>query len=198
VSNQDVHLENAMISRGQGDWVDARQHLAQALASAQAEGTDSSSLTTIYFEYGRALGATCSFDEAEQYLLRAMELEQQASGPVHRPLLELARLHYDQQRLVEAASEYERLMPMYGKIDAATHDPIGFADLLSEYSVSLGGTGRSTEAKVMRKRAEQVRAEHPGESSKTDRTPYGKHCAQSQLTDWFLPMSLYPTVRGTG
>lgn len=93
-----------MISRGQGDWVDARQHLAQALASAQAEGTDPSSLATIYFEYGRALGAACSFDEAEQYLLRAMELEQQASGPVQRPILELTRLHYDQQKFVEAAS----------------------------------------------------------------------------------------------
>lgn len=50
------------------------------------------SLAVLWYEYGRTYGAVCDWAQAERGLARALDLDRQASGPVHMDLYETARL----------------------------------------------------------------------------------------------------------
>lgn len=131
----------------------------------------------MYYEYGRASGATCFYEHAEEYLTKSLKLDEESSGPIHYPLIELARLNLDQRKFAQAVPYFERALAAAEKLDAESKDPIGFADFLDEYVRALEGSGQAAKAGSFVARAAKIRATNPTAVSKTDRTPYGKHCA---------------------
>jgi tetratricopeptide (TPR) repeat protein len=95
----------------------------------------------MYYEYGRASGVTCFYEHAEEYLSKALTLDEESSGPTHYPLIELARLNLDRGKYAEAVPYFERVLPIVEKLNSEALDPIGFADLLDEYAVHLLSRG---------------------------------------------------------
>lgn len=163
-----------------GDWDTARRAYARAAVNADLGESPVRARSVMYYEYARASGATCFYDHAEEYLLKALKLDEESSGPVHYPLIELARLNLDQRKFAQAVPYFERALPVVEKLGAASKDPIGFADFLDEYAQSLNEVGRTANAVVFITRAADIRSKHAGASSKTDRTPYGKHCIKKE------------------
>jgi len=175
-TNAGNHAKAAKNASDVGDWKTAREQWAKALMNAQLAGASDQQLSVFSYEYGRALGVQCYWDEAEKYLQKAYELDLKTAGPDYMSLTELSRLKYDQKQYDKAVGYYRRAFEAMEKFGAAKKSPIGFADLLGEYANALQETGEETEAKIIRNRANDLRRLNPTGHSVTDRTPYGTQC----------------------
>ncbi len=136
-----------------------------------------SRMAVLNYEYGRSLGVTCFYDEAESYLLKAYELDQQSSGPAYMSLTELARMNLDRGHFIQAVNYYQKLLDEFPE-EMQKKAPIGYADILDEYATAIGRTPRFVEAIDVRKLERKIREEHPEGYSITDRTPYGSQCVE--------------------
>ncbi len=174
--NASLHAQVANEAGNSGDWDTARRHWAKALVNAQLAGSPTQQLAVFNYEYGRALGVTCFYDEAEKYLLKAFELDTQCGGPAFMSLAELAHLKYDQKQYDKAVGYFERAIRAMEKAHAAEKAPAGFAIILDEYASAMENTGRLSEAKDLRGRATELRKLKPEVRPSTERTPYGTQC----------------------
>jgi tetratricopeptide (TPR) repeat protein len=171
------HLNIAYRAEYNGSWGTAEAYYGKALVQAESEETSEYVLAILNYQYGRALGVTCSFAEAEQHLLKALELDEKNNGETFKDLTELARLHYDQGHYPEAISYFEKSIPILDQMDSADEAPIAYSDILLEYSEALQQTGKTVKAEDLKNRALEIRNKHSEKQSITERTPYGKYCA---------------------
>jgi tetratricopeptide (TPR) repeat protein len=135
-------------------------------------------LAVFYYEYGRALGVTCFFDESETYLKKAYELDKKTNGPVYMSLTELGRLNLDQKKYDQALKYYNEVIPMIEKMGAETEAPMEFSFMLDDYSEMLSNTGMEQKAGEYKQRAEEIRKKNPKRHSITERTMYGTQCTK--------------------
>ena len=159
-----------------GDWDAARKNWAKAVKNAELGKLDDKTLAVFYYEYGRALGVTCFFSEAESYLLKSKKLDEETTGEDYLSLSELARLNLDQNNYKQAKDYFETLFPKLDKVNASKEAPIAYADLLEEFHVVLFELGMRAKAKEVLRRANVLRSKYPGYRSITERTPYGSIC----------------------
>lgn len=162
-----------------GDWESARRNWAKAATNAQLGGMSEKQLSIAYYEYGRASGATCHFEESENYLSKSLTLDQANNGPVHMPLLELARLKLALRQYGEAINFFELLIPIYELHKAAEEDPAGVSVVYKELSNSLAHLGREREAEKYQELSKALKKASAGKHSSSEITPYGQHCSQS-------------------
>jgi tetratricopeptide (TPR) repeat protein len=170
------HINIAYQAQYNGSWGTAETHFGKALIQAESEGASGSVLAILNYEYGRALGVTCSFKESEEYLLKALELDEKNNGETFKDLTELARLHYDQGHYPKAILYFERNIPILDRLDAPDKAPIAYSDILFEYSQALQHTGNTSKAENLKNKAMEIRNKYPEGHSSTERTPYGKYC----------------------
>jgi len=175
-TNARYHAVAATEAEKAGDWTVARKEWAKALVNAELAGSPVQQLAVFNYEYGRALGVQCFWDEAEKYLLKAYELDLQTGGPEYMSLTELSRLKYDQKEYIKATSYYERAIQAMEKAGASKKAPTDFADILDEYADGLRFANREADAKMIRGKADELRKRNPNGKSVTDRTPYGTQC----------------------
>ncbi len=177
LSNGVMHdLKIANQAERNGVWSTAKTHYEKALVQAKAEGATEKMQAILNYQYGRALGVTCSFKEAEQHLLKALEQDERNNGDTFKDLTELARLHYDQKNYSKAISYFEKNIPILEKWDASSKAPIAYSEILFEYSRALHHTGNTSKAEDLKNKAMDIRNQHSQRYSITERTPYGKYC----------------------
>jgi len=170
----------ASLCRQNGDWEKAFELLEKALANVEAIDSTAGSEGRAYicYEYGRAAGVTCRFDSAHQYLKEAYEINVQNSGHTYMDLVELARLQYDQHYYDQANTYFVQAIAAIEEKNMTSRDPLGFAEVLDEYSNSLIMVKQLSEADAMQKKAAEIRNANPQGKSKIERTPYGRYCQQ--------------------
>ncbi|MBW8780908.1 MAG: tetratricopeptide repeat protein [Verrucomicrobia bacterium] len=164
---------HALIAKN--NWGAARGAMFRAVNEAELLGLSPKTLVTLHYEYGRCLGVTGKFDDAETHLLKALAFDKQLGGPFYMDLTELARLNYDQGKYPEANIYFEQDIQAMDHLGLADDSPAASIDILSEYGVSLRKTGREFEAGAMDARIKTIRQAHPILVSHTDRTPYGRY-----------------------
>ncbi|KHK55792.1 hypothetical protein PI87_12300 [Ralstonia sp. A12] len=174
VSNN--YMVQGAAAQARGDWDTARRAYARATVNADQARLPAGRRAILHYEYGRSLGVTCFFDQSEQELNAAYELDKQAGQPLYLSLIELARLSLDQQKFAQSVAYFERALPELDKAGAASSAPAGYADVLDEYAKALAGAGNAVESKIQVNRAAMLRAAKQSKRSNTDRTPYGKFC----------------------
>jgi tetratricopeptide (TPR) repeat protein len=167
--------QTGAIAQNQGDWDGARR--AYAIAVNNVASPDPRKNAIYHYEYGRSLGVTCYFVEAERELNIAYDFDQRAGQPLYLSLVELARLNLDQRKFPQAALYFERAFSEIDRANVPKVAPTAYADVLDEYASALSAAGRQLEAAATIKRASEVRSNNPKGYSITDRTPYGRHCA---------------------
>lgn len=171
------YAKNGFSAAQRGDWDKAREGFGKAVESAEkSDATDRRTMAVLYFEYGRALGVSCQFEEANLYLERARAADEAAGGPVHMSLVELARLKRAEHAFEEAELHYRTVMPMLAKQSIPTVDPIGYAEFLEEYADVLRQIGKGGNAVPLDLESQELRVRNPGKSSQVNVTPYGEHC----------------------
>jgi tetratricopeptide (TPR) repeat protein len=179
-TNARHHAEAANEAGKAGDWTTARTQWARALINAQLASAPAETLAVFNYEYGRALGVTCFYDESEKYLLKALRLDVQTSGPTYMSLLELSRLMYDQKQYDKSIPYFRRTLEAIESSGISVKLPIDFADMLNEYADALTKIGNEKEALSVTNRAHKLRTDNPDKQSNTDRTPYGTQCTKKQ------------------
>mgnify|MGYP003793209655 FL=1 len=175
-ANARRHANTAAAASKAGDWATARTEWAQALVNAQLAGASSQHLAVFNYEYGRALGVQCFWDQSETYLLKAYELDRQAGGPEHMSLVELSRMKFNQKQYDRSAQYYRRAIEALEQINASAKAPAEFSVILDEYAEALRRCGKDQDADLVQARANEIRSRDPGGRSITDRTPYGTQC----------------------
>jgi tetratricopeptide (TPR) repeat protein len=177
--NAHNYANAAVAAQDAGDWDSARRNWAKAASNAQLAGMSEKQLAIAYYEYGRASGATCFFEESEKYLRQSLAFDQENDGPIHMALLELARLKLAQGKYEEANAFFEELIPIYGRQKAAENDPAGVSLVYNEFANSLVKVGRFVEAAKYEERSKALKEASAGRKSPSEVTPYGQHCSQS-------------------
>lgn len=173
------YMRDGVAAQERGDWDEARRIYALAFSEGNLAQADPRFRAVLHYEYGRSLGVTCSFDEAERQLNLANDLDKHTGGVFYLSLTELARLNLDQRKFAEAVAYLERVMAELDPVITARRVPIFYANVLEDYAMALSGIGRETDAEAAAKRAAEVRGGTPKEQFVFDRTPYGKHCPKS-------------------
>ncbi|VVD79902.1 hypothetical protein PCO31010_01087 [Pandoraea commovens] len=163
-----------------GDWDGARRAFGQAVLVADQSGWPASQRAAMHFDYGRALGVTCYYDEAERELSQAYDLDILTARYRYPALVELARLALAQRQFGISAKYFGRALGTLDRLEAARKVPFAYAELLDDYALALGGAGDAEAATRIIDRAAKVRASLDGDASvqPTTRTPYGKYCGQ--------------------
>ncbi|WP_264513643.1 hypothetical protein [Luteolibacter rhizosphaerae] len=87
-------------------------------------------------------------------------------------LIEYARFLHDQGRHREAIGHYQQAISLVTPSNLQARDPIGFAEFLEEYAVSLSHSGKRAEATNARSWAAQLRRDHPGKKADYPRRHY--------------------------
>ena len=165
-------------AQARGDWDTARRAYARSANNVDLAGSSIQRRAIFHYEYGRSLGATCFFEEAERELNLSFELDKQGRQPLYLSLIELARLTLDQKKFAQSIAYFERAFPELDQANAAKDAPAAYADILDEYAAALVGAGRSDVAARSTQRGAEIRGANPKGRSLTDRTPYGKHCTK--------------------
>ncbi|MFJ2993722.1 tetratricopeptide repeat protein [Pandoraea sp. NPDC087047] len=163
-----------------GDWDDARRAFGQAVLVADQSGWPASQRAAVHFDYGRALGVTCYYAEAERELSQAYDLDILTGRYRYPALVELARLALVQRQFDVSAKYFGRALGTLDRLEAARKVPYAYAELLDDYALALGGAGDAQAATRIIDRAAKVRADFPDQTraQTTSRTPYGSHCGQ--------------------
>lgn len=160
----------------QTNWEISRRDLAIETANAQGNGTPLNRRAVLDYEYGRTLGVTCQFNDAERYLLMAYKLDLTIKGPYYKDLIELGELNLDQRKWNSAITYFSQAMPALDNLDAETTMPLTYADILDEYGIALEAANEPDGA-TMRQKAASIRKMHPAVVSIWLRTPYGTQCS---------------------
>ena len=166
-------------AQAKGNWADARADYADALADAQTAAWPETRLAQLHYEYGRSLGVTCAFEQAEHELNNALALETKSNHPFHAELIELGRLNLDQKKYPEAIGYFERALPELTKQDMIHTAPSTYADVLDDYALSLAGAKRLEDSARFAVQAEDTRNGRPKSANRIDRTPYGQRCPKA-------------------
>ena len=174
--NLSAHRQAAQSALQNNDWDAARVHWAKAVVNGELGNAPDSQMAILYYEYGRALGVTCFYNEAEKYLKKAYNLDEKTNGPVYMTLLELARLNLNQKKYDNALHYFDKLMPVLEKINAKSQSPAELSVVLDEYSEALTNMDMLQRAKQFKAEAKKMRETFSGAFSITDRTPYGSQC----------------------
>ena len=170
-----------------GDWDTARAAWQGAVASEQRRPLTARARAVLELNYGRTLGVTCRFDEAESHLLNAWRLDRDSGGPVQVALLELGRLTFDQRKYDASAQYFDEALVAIQRAGIPARAPAEFANVLDEYAIALAGAERATEAAAVWQQAAELRRKDPTLSVIADRTPYGSQCGLPDLPTGSTP-----------
>lgn len=162
-----------------GDWFKARMSFGRALTNADLGNANDAVKAVYAYEYGRTSGVICDWAESEKGLLKALDLDAKTHGPVHMSLVELARMNNAKGDLQNSEKYFDQAKQSLDKVQADTRDSIGYANILKEYAEILSRLGKVEDAKLLKKREEDIRGVFKDRSSSHDQTPYGRHCDQN-------------------
>jgi tetratricopeptide (TPR) repeat protein len=167
-----------------GEYELAEENYSRALWNAKMGQSPASGVSMASYHLGRVKGYLCKYDEAEELLLEALRLEEEASGTesglTSMRLFEIARLNADRARYDAALPYYDRAISIVRKLDVETSDPIGFANVLSDYAVVLETTGNYEKARNLRDESDRIRAAHAGERPGFVPQSYAQKCRDAQ------------------
>lgn len=171
-------MQKGAAARDRGDWDAARRIYAGSFADRNLAQTSPRYRAVLHYEYGRSLGVTCFYKEAENELTLAHDLDKKSGGVFYLSLTELGRLNLAQEKYPEAVAYFERVLAELDPAIVAKKAPSFYADLLDDYASALSGAGRPKNAEAATKQAADARANIPADQSANERTPYGTQCAR--------------------
>jgi tetratricopeptide (TPR) repeat protein len=177
--NAEVHAQAGYSAQGRGDWEMAARQFAQAVVNSDLADADPRGRATVNYEYGRAMGVVCRYDDSEKYLLRAKDFDEKSGRPPFLPLYELAVLNVYQRKYNQAIAYFQQLMPFIESEKLTTTAPLGVADAYEKWAIALEATGNQAGAEAMRAKAAKIRSENPNAKPLGPGTPYGTRCGKA-------------------
>jgi len=183
LKNAEKYYELGSQAERSGDYLMAEEYYARALWNAKMGRAPDSGISAVSYNLGRVKGYLCKPDEAEELLLDALRIEENAAEPeislISMRLFELARLSASQSRYDTARRYYARVIPLVRKLNIENEDPVGFALVLIDYALVLEFGGDIDAADAVREEADRLRNNHPQAQAGFVAKPYGRSCEDS-------------------
>ena len=129
---------------------------------------------------GRAYGYSCNFEEAEKWLKKSIFLRKSIPDSeiayLSQNYLELARLYVSWDRWPEAVSKFQSAMPLLKGLNIEARDPIGYANVLEDFKISLSQIGDKDKAKQIKEKINSLRIGHSNRTAAFKPKPYPRKC----------------------
>jgi tetratricopeptide (TPR) repeat protein len=174
----------AYMALQEGRWDIYKKLMRNVIDMSTTSGAPAEKRAIYWYEYGRASGVICNWEEAEFALTVASNLDASTGGPVHESLNELGRLnvvrkHYDKAvdyfiRAAKAFVQYNDKNP-----DKKITNQLGSARVFEDFAYALEQIGgQQSDVKRLRDEVAEVRKKFTGkEGVSEDVTPYGSQCS---------------------
>ena len=173
-NNYSLYNREALKAEKENNWNAAAKRYFLALQNSEWANEGKGVRADFHYKLGRALGATCQFEQSEQNLSQASELNPR----MPQAFAELARLKLSQNKLADALVFFERALP--GLEKSASSDPIGVAEILDDYASALTKSNKAADAASVAKRAEALRTGNAGKTAAMIKPPYGGQCPEKK------------------
>lgn len=166
-----------------GNYLAARNNFEEALEFAETSNAGPAYESAVLYNLGRMYGYSCDFETAEKLLADALQkeraLEEPDDGNITKRLGELARLSFDMGQFRISASYYAEAVDRLDQLTIENDDPLGYADFLEAYALTLDQTGGAAIAVELRNRADLLRSENEGKDAEFTFVDYSSVCGDS-------------------
>lgn len=173
----------AYMALQENNWPLYKKLLRKVIDTSTSAGAPPNERAIFWYEYGRALGITCEWKQAEFALAVAHNLDLRTGGPVHKSLNELGRVNGLIKQYGKAVGYFTRgakaLAQYQEQYPTAEINLAGSAQVLTDFAYALEQTGgQPSDIQRLRDGAVAVRKKsvEKGEAY-ADVTPYGTQCA---------------------
>ncbi len=164
------------------NWPLYKSLLRKVIDTSTSSGAPLNERAIFWYEYGRALGITCEWKQAQFALAVAHNLDLKTGGPVHKSLNELGRINGLIKQYGKAVGYFTRGAKTFAQYHerhpAEEVNLSGSAQVLTDFAYALEQIGGQP-SDVKRLRDNAVAARKKGvEKGETyaDVTPYGTQC----------------------
>lgn len=173
LQNASKYFDSGVQYEKSGKWFDARKAYGRAWTNA----TLGHSTSDFAYDYGRASGAICDWEEAERALMESYKMQ---NGNIIPNLAQLAWMYHAKGDLNKSEEFFLLGIEALEKDDMFKTDPIGFANFLADYGKVLSSLGKTKELEQINNKEKEIRDKYKYRTSALgDFTPYGKFCYQN-------------------
>ncbi len=163
-----------------GQYEEALKAYSKALSWAKDDRFAQERAMAMY-GLARTNARLCRVDTAEKWFRESIALRESlpdVSGQawLTQNYLEFARFLMSRGRMEEAAQYMARAIPLLDDLGLEYSDPIGYAELLDNYTAALKAIGKDSESQAQAERAAKLRHENPGRQADFKPMPYPVDC----------------------
>jgi len=182
VITADRYFQQGKQLSSQGNWSEARVAYGRALTNVEWGNLPESSKALYSFNFGRASGVICDWENAEKYLEQAYNIYAKTEPQLHYELIELAQMNDARGNYSKASQYYSMTIVEVKKHNLDKNAPMAHADTLSRYSTVESKLGNNEKSLLLKQEADLIIKSNPGKSIPAG-TPYGKFCTKKSESD---------------
>jgi tetratricopeptide (TPR) repeat protein len=173
----------AYVALQKGEWSTYKKLMRIVIDRSTASNAPAEKRATYWYEYGRASGVVCDWEDAEFSLTVAYNLDTKSGGPAYMSMNELGRMSVARKQFDKAIDYFTRGVRDSAENQSKTSNveyKFHAVDLrvLEEFAYALEeAKGNPSDIKRLKESAAEMRKKIPA-SGKTDSdiTPYGTQC----------------------
>lgn len=173
----------AYMALQEGKWLIYQKLMRSVIDKSTAVGAPPEKRAIFWYEYGRASGVVCDWEDAEFALTVANNLDAKTGRSVHMSLNELGRINVATKQYKKAVEYFtQSLLAFAQSVEKNPEKKItnlgDSALYLEEFAFALEQTGgQASDVKKLRDSAAEIRAQLSSKDSVLDDiTPYGTQC----------------------
>ena len=182
VRTADRYFQQGKHLSSQGNWSEARVAYGRALTNVAWGNLPERSKALYSFNFGRASGVICDWENAEKYLEQAYNIYAKTEPQLHYELIELAQMNDARGNYTKASEYYSKTIIEVEKHNLDKKSPMAHVDTLTRYASVESKLGNNKQSLLLKQKADLIIKNNPGKSIPAG-TPYGKFCHKSPVSN---------------
>lgn len=173
----------AYMALQEGKWLTYKKLMRIVIDKSTASGAPPEKRAIYWYEYGRASGVVCDWEDAEFALTVAANLDAKTGGPIYQPLNELGRMSVVRKQYEKAVDYFIRAFKAFAQYHENNPgkkitNQLGNARIIEDFAYALEQAGGAkSDVQRLRDSAAEIRKQYAGKDGVyEDITPYGTQC----------------------
>lgn len=173
----------AYMALQKGEWLTYKKLMQTVIDRATASGVPPEKRAIYWYEYGRASGVVCDWEDAEFALTVANNIDTKTGGPVSMSFNELGRMNVARKQYKKAVDYFMRSSEVLAQRNEKSPEKkvlpqLGDARIFEDFALALEQTGGAADdVKRLRNGATEIRKQLTARDGVIeDVTPYGSQC----------------------
>lgn len=174
---------HAYIALQKGEWHKYKKLMRIVIDQSTAAGAPQEKRAIYWYEYGRASGVVCDWEDAIFALTVANNLDSKTGGPTHESLNELGRIYVVRKQYEKAVDHFTRAFKAFEQYHAKhpgkeITNQLGNARVVEDFAYALEQSGgQQSDVIRLRDSVAEIRKNLKAKDGVYDDvTPYGTQC----------------------